>query len=108
MTKGIQYLFENSLGTLLIETFTLFYILKEISTSWIFHHHQKVLFAFENFEKANHTWVPNFLQNVYFLEDLASWVLILYVHFINAFDGHILAGEFVDAEGNFTESALSQ
>ena len=52
--------------------------------------------------------MANLLQNVDFLEDFAARVLILDVHFVNAFNCNILASQFVNTQRDLAEGTLAQ
>ena len=67
-----------------------------------------MLLRLKDFEEADDARVTNFLENVDLLEDLASGVLILDVDFVNAFDGHVLSSEFVNAKRDFAEGTFAK
>jgi len=67
-----------------------------------------VFLALEYFKKTNDTGVTNLLQNVDFLEDFATRVLIFDVDFVNALDSDILSSQFMNTESNFTESSFAE
>lgn len=52
--------------------------------------------------------MTNLFQNVNFLEDFATRVLIFDVDFVDALDGDILSGQFMNTESNFTESSFAE
>ena len=52
--------------------------------------------------------MANLLQDVDFLENFAARVLILDVHFVNALNCNILAGQFVDAQRDLAECTFAQ
>ena len=67
-----------------------------------------MLLALKNLEQADDAGMADFLENVNFLEYLASTVVVLDVNLVNGLDGHLLASQLVDPQGNFTKSPLAQ
>ena len=91
VSKSIDYLLEDCLGTLFVQPFSFLYILQQIAAARILHNHQKVLLAFKNFQKPNHARVSNLLQYVHLLENLPSTVIVLDVRFVNRLDSDFFA-----------------
>ena len=108
VAERVQYLFKNCLGALFVKTFSFLNILKKVAATRVLHDHQEVLFTLKDLEKADHTRVPYFLKNIDFLENFAPTVLIFDVYFIDALDGHILAGKLVNAQSNLSKGTLAE
>ena len=86
VSKTVNYLTEYVFGLLFIESFLLFYVLKQISSISIFHNHQKVLFALKDFIESDYIRVSYLSKNVNLLHHLLTTVLVLHVCFIYGFD----------------------
>ena len=51
--------------------------------------------------------MPDFLQQIYFLENLASVKIIFHVRFFYSFDGHLFSCEFVLSKGHLSKSTFT-
>ena len=72
----LRYLLENVLGLIFWQGVRLPHQMVQITASGILHNHHNMLFVLKNLEQPYNIGMPDFLENIDFLEHLLSRILI--------------------------------
>ena len=67
-----------------------------------------MLFWFKDFKQSDDARMSNLLKDVNFLKHFPSWVFVLNVCFVYAFDCNMFSSKFVDSKSDLTKSTLAK
>ena len=91
MSKCIDDLFENSFCALFIQPFSFLHILKKVAATGVLHNHQKMFFALKYLKQSYHATMSDFLEDVDFLKNFPTTVLIFDVCLVDGLNRNFLA-----------------
>ena len=96
-----------------LESLRLFYslvlddVIEELSSISILHDQVKLLWRLNDLIQLNNIWVADHLENMNFTSNSLYIVHVLYLVFLQNFDSDSFISQFVNAQLDFSECALS-
>ena len=91
----------------LLHSLVLNNVIEELSSICVFHDQVKLLWRLDDLIQLDDIRVADHLENMDFTSDPLYIVHVLYLIFLQNFDSDSFIGQFVNAELDFSERALS-
>ena len=81
-------------------------MLQQIPRARILHNHHQLVVGLKDFEKTDHILMSDFRQQLHFLFDLSTLIVVHYLYFIEDLDRHLLPRQLVNPQCHVPKSSF--